>query len=163
MRGLFRGPTEMTDEDWMRLALAEAERAAAAGDVPVGAVVVRQGRAIGLGRNRREADQDPLAHAEILAIRAAAKETGSWRLTEATMVVTLEPCAMCAGALVNARVGRLVFGAADPKAGFCGSLGDLVRDERLNHRLSVTAGVLAEACGEQLREFFARLRRREVH
>lgn len=152
----------MTDEDWMRLALAEADRAAAAGDVPVGAVVVREGRAIGFGRNRREADQDPLAHAEILAIGAAAKETGSWRLTGAALFVTLEPCAMCAGALVNARVERVVFGAADPKAGFCGSLGDLVRDPRLNHRLAVTSGVLAEACGEQLREFFARLRQREV-
>jgi tRNA(adenine34) deaminase len=162
MRDLFRGPTEMTDEDWMRLALAQAEEAAAAGEVPVGAVIVRQGRAIGWGRNRREADQDPLAHAEILAIRAAATEIGSWRLTEATLYVTLEPCAMCAGALINARVERLVFGAADPKAGFCGSLGDLVRDARLNHRLSVSAGVLEEACGEPLRGFFARLRRGDV-
>jgi tRNA(adenine34) deaminase len=152
----------MTDEDWMRLALAEAEKAAKAGDVPVGAVVVHRDRVIGWGRNRREADQDPLAHAEILAIRAAATETGSWRLTDCTLYVTLEPCAMCAGALVNARVERLVFGAADPKAGFCGSLGDLVREARLNHRLSVSGGVLAEACGEQLKGFFAGLRRRDV-
>jgi len=152
----------MTDEDWMRLALAEAEKAAKAGDVPVGAVVVHRGRAIGWGRNRREADQDPLAHAELLAIRAAATETGSWRLTDCTLYVTLEPCAMCAGALVNARVERLVFGAADPKAGFCGSLGDLVREARLNHRLSVSGGVLAQACGEQLKGFFNGLRRRDV-
>ena len=143
----------------MREALLEAARAAAAGDVPVGAVVVRDGEAIGRGHNRREADGDPLAHAELLALRQAAGATAGWRLLDATLYVTLEPCAMCAGALVNSRVSRLVYGAADPKAGFCGSLGDLTRDARLNHRLTVTAGVLAEECGDLLRSFFAALRR----
>ena len=141
-------------------ALELARAAAAWGEVPVGAVVVgADGRELGRGANRRELDQDPLAHAELLALRAAARATGSWRLAGATLYVTLEPCAMCAGALVLARVERLVFGAADPKAGFCGSLGDLVRDPRLNHRLTVTAGVRAAACGELLRDFFAGLRR----
>ena len=143
----------------MRQAVAEADRAAAAGEVPVGCVVVRGERVVGRGHNRREIDADPLAHAELLAIREAAGRIGGWRLEGCTLYVTLEPCAMCAGALVNARVDRLVFGAADPKAGFCGSLGDLVRDRRLNHRLEVTGGVLAEECGERLRRFFARLRR----
>ncbi len=144
----------------MGLALAEAAKAAALGEVPVGAVIVAGGREIGRGHNRREIERDPLAHAELLAIRQAAEAIGGWRLEGATMYVTLEPCAMCAGALVNSRVWRLVFGAADPKAGFCGSLGDLVRDPRLNHRLEVAAGVLAEECGALLREFFAGLRRR---
>jgi len=145
----------------MRLALAEAAIAADAGEVPVGAVVVSaSGEVLARAHNRRETDQDPLAHAEVLAIRAAAERLGSWRLDGATLFVTLEPCAMCAGALVLARVKRLVFGAADPKAGFCGSLGDLVRDPRLNHRLEVEAGLLAEECGEQLRAFFQRLRGR---
>ena len=148
----------MSDVAWMREALAEARQAASGGDVPVGAVVVRGGENIGRGRNRREADRDPLAHAEILAIREAARHLGGWRLEGCTLVVTLEPCAMCAGALVNSRVERLVFAAADPKAGFCGSLGDLVRDPRLNHRLAVTRGVLEEESAELLRSFFARLR-----
>lgn len=142
----------------MREALAEARQAASDGDVPVGAVVVRAGAIIGRGRNRREADRDPLAHAELLAIREAASHVGGWRLEGCTLVVTLEPCAMCAGALVNSRVERLVFAAADPKAGFCGSLGDLVRDARLNHRLAVTRGVLEEESAELLRSFFAALR-----
>ena len=149
----------MTDEYWMSLALAEAERARGEAEVPVGAVVVLADELVATGRNRRERDQDPLAHAEVLALREAASKIGSWRLIGCTMYVTLEPCAMCAGALVNARVSRLVFGAADPKAGFCGSLGDLVRDDRLNHRLEVTAGVLAEESGRLLREFFAQRRR----
>jgi tRNA(adenine34) deaminase len=127
--------------------------------VPVGAVVVKGGEVVGRGYNRREVGGDPLAHAEILAIAEAARTTGHWRLEGCTLYVTLEPCAMCAGALVNSRVERLVFGAMDPKAGFCGSLGNLVADQRLNHRLRVTSGVLAEECGELLREFFARLRR----
>jgi tRNA(adenine34) deaminase len=143
----------------MRRALAEAEAAAAHGEVPVGAVVVdARGEILAAGRNRREEDQDPAAHAELLAIRAAARAAGSWRLEGATLYVTLEPCAMCAGAIVLARVGRLVFGASDPKAGFCGSLGDLVRDQRLNHRVEVVSGVLADEGGALLREFFARLR-----
>jgi len=146
---------------WMRAAIAEAEAAAAAGEVPVGAVVVSgSGELLARAHNRRERDQDPLAHAELLALRAAARAVGSWRLEGATLCVTLEPCAMCAGAIVLARVARLVYGAADPKAGFCGSLGDLVRDARLNHRAEVLAGVEAEACGGLLREFFADLRRR---
>ncbi|MFN8164378.1 MAG: tRNA adenosine(34) deaminase TadA [Solirubrobacterales bacterium] len=148
-----------SDEDWMREALAEAEHAAALGEVPVGAVVVRAGEVVGRGYNRRESDGDPLAHAEVLAIREAARSTGGWRLDGTTLYVTLGPCAMCAGALVLARVDRLVFGARDPKAGYCGSLGDLVRDPRLNHRLEVTDGVL-EALQERLRSFFRELRKR---
>ena len=140
-------------------ALAEAGRAAGIGEVPVGAVVVRDGEIIGRGYNRRETDGDPLAHAEILAIRDAAMRTAGWRLTGCTMYVTLEPCAMCAGALVNSRVERLVYGAPDPKAGYCGTLGDLVRDPRLNHRLEVTAGVLESESAALLRGFFASLRR----
>lgn len=144
----------------MEVALDEARAAAAEGEVPVGAVVVSaSGEELGRGRNRREQDQDPLAHAEMLAIAAAARRLGSWRLVGATLYVTLEPCAMCAGALVASRVERLVYGAADPKAGYCGTLGDLVRDPRLNHRLEVTAGVAEEKAAGLLREFFARLRR----
>ena len=152
----------MNAEDWMGLALGEAERASGHGDVPVGALIVRGEEVLALAHNRREVDQDPLAHAELLAIRAAAARLGSWRLIGCTAVVTLEPCAMCAGALVASRVERLVFGAVDPKAGFCGSLGDLVRDQRLNHRLEVVAGVRSEECGAQLRRFFAGLRSRQV-
>ena len=148
----------MDDEAWMRRALAAAERAAELGEVPVGAVIVRGGEVIAEAYNRRETDGDPLAHAELLAIRQAARRIGGWRLTGCTMFVTLEPCAMCAGALVNARVERLVYGAADPKAGFCGTLGDLTRDPRLNHRLEVVGGVLAEESAALLRRFFDRLR-----
>lgn len=148
------------DEVWMMEALAEAGRAAGIGEVPIGAVVVRDGQVIGRGHNRRETDGDPLAHAEILAIRDAAMRTAGWRLTGCTMYVTLEPCAMCAGALVNSRIERLVYGAPDPKAGYCGTLGDLVRDPRLNHRLEVTAGVLESESAALLRGFFASLRRR---
>jgi tRNA(adenine34) deaminase len=144
----------------MMEALAEAGRAAGIGEVPIGAVVVRDGQVIGRGHNRREIDGDPLAHAEILAIRDAAARTAGWRLTGCTMYVTLEPCAMCAGALVNSRLQRLVYGAPDPKAGYCGTLGDLVRDPRLNHRLEVAAGVLESESAALLRGFFASLRRR---
>jgi tRNA(adenine34) deaminase len=147
------------DEVWMMEALAEAGRAAEIGEVPVGAVVVRDGEIIGRGHNRREIDGDPLAHAEILAIRDAAMQTAGWRLTGSTMYVTLEPCAMCAGALVNSRVERLVYGAPDPKAGYCGTLGNLVQDPRLNHRLEVTAGVLESESAALLRGFFVSLRR----
>lgn len=144
-------------------ALELARAAAGLGEVPIGALVVgADGRVLGRGHNRREVDRDPLGHAELLAIRAAAATLGGWRLEGATLYVTLEPCAMCAGAIVLARIGRLVYGAADPKAGFCGSLGDLVRDPRLNHRVEVVAGVRAEECGALLREFFAGLRRRAV-
>lgn len=148
------------DEVWMMEALAEAGRAAGIGEVPIGAVVVRDGQVIGRGHNRRETDGDPLAHAEILAIRDAGMRTAGWRLTGCTMYVTLEPCAMCAGALVNSRIERLVYGAPDPKAGYCGTLGDLARDPRLNHRLEVTAGVLESESAALLRGFFASLRRR---
>jgi tRNA(adenine34) deaminase len=144
----------------MTEALVEARRAADIGEVPIGAVVVREGEILGRGHNRREIDGDPLAHAEILAIREAASRMGGWRLSGATMYVTLEPCPMCAGALVNSRVQRLVYGAADPKAGYCGSLGNLVQDPRLNHRLEVTAGVLEGESAALLRGFFASLRRR---
>ena len=146
------------DERWMRVALDQAERAAAIGEVPVGAVVVAGSEAVGRGFNRREIDRDPLAHAELLAIREAARRLGSWRLVDTTLYVTLEPCAMCAGALVQSRVRRLVYGAADPKAGYCGTLGDIPRDPRLNHRLEVCSGVLADECARALRHFFAALR-----
>ena len=150
-----------TQEDrlWMLEALAEARRAGELGEVPIGAVVVREGEVVGRGHNRREIDGDPLAHAEILAIREAARRLGGWRLSGCTLYATLEPCPMCAGALVNSRVERLVYAAPDPKAGYCGSLGNVVQDPRLNHRLEVTAGVLAEECGALLSGFFADLRR----
>jgi tRNA(adenine34) deaminase len=146
------------DERVMRLALEEARAAAAGGDVPVGAVIVRGDEILAREGNAREREQDPTAHAEILALRQASSAIGSWHLEGCAMVVTLEPCAMCAGAIVLARVDRLVFGASDPKAGFAGSLGDLVRDGRLNHEVDVTVGVLAEECGEILRSFFAERR-----
>jgi tRNA(adenine34) deaminase len=142
------------DERFMRDALASARRALAHGDVPVGAAVVREGAVIARGRNARERDKDPTAHAEIVAIRRAARKLGSWRLDGCTLYVTLEPCAMCAGAMVLARLPRLVFGAADPKAGFTGSLGDLVRHPGLNHRIEVASGVLGAECGRILVEFF---------
>jgi tRNA(adenine34) deaminase len=148
-----------SDEAWMLEALELARAAAALGEVPIGALVVRAGEVVGRGFNRRETDRDPLAHAEILAVREAARAVGGWRLTGCTLYVTLEPCPMCAGALVNARVDRLVYGAADPKAGYCGTLGNLVQDPRLNHRLAVTAGVLEGECAAVLRTFFAELRR----
>ena len=147
------------DQVWMMEALAEARRAAEIGEVPIGAVVVREGGVVGRGHNRREIDGDPLAHAEVLAIRAAAARTAGWRLVGCTMYVTLEPCAMCAGALVNSRIERLVYAAPDPKAGYCGSLGNLVQDPRLNHRLDVTVGVLENESATLLRGFFTSLRR----
>ena len=148
----------MDDRYWMTQALAEARRAADLGEVPIGAVVVRDGEVVGRGHNRREIDGDPLAHAEMLALREAARLVGGWRLAGCSMYVTLEPCPMCAGALVASRIDRLVYGAADPKAGFCGSLGNLAQDPRLNHRLEVSSGVLAEESAALLRGFFASLR-----
>lgn len=139
----------------MRRALAEAAGAPRHGDVPVGAVALRDGRVIASRHNERERRHDPTAHAEILALHDAAAAVGSWRLDGVTLVVTLEPCPMCAGALVAARATRLVFGAADPKAGACGTLYNLCCDPRLNHEVAVTAGVLADECGEQLTAFFA--------
>ena len=146
------------DGDWMRAALAEGTIAAAAGDVPVGALVVRDGVVIARAANRTVRDADPTAHAELLAIRAAARALGDWRLERCTLYVTLEPCAMCAGAIVLARVPRVIFGAWDEKAGMGGSVGDLLRHPRLNHRPEVRAGVLAEECGAPLREFFRQRR-----
>ena len=142
--------------DPMRAALVEARAALATDDVPVGAVVVdEQGAVVGRGRNRREADADPTGHAEVLAIREAAWARGQWRLDGCTLVVTLEPCTMCAGAIGLARLDRLVFGAFDDKAGAVGSLWDVVRDRRLNHRPEVVRGVLADECSALLRDFFA--------
>ena len=141
-------------EEAMREALRLAAEAARAGEVPVGAVAVHDGVVVGRGRNRREEDRDPCAHAEILALQEASRSLGRWRLSGVTLVATLEPCAMCAGALVLARVDRLVYGASDPKAGAVGSLLDLSSDSRLNHRFPVERGLLGEECGEQLRAFF---------
>jgi tRNA(adenine34) deaminase len=147
------------DEDWMRVALDQARAALGHGDVPVGAVVVGpDGVELGRGRNRREQAGDPTAHAELEALRAAARALGSWRLDGCTLVVTLEPCPMCAGGIVQARVARLVFGADDPKAGAVTSLFDLLRDPRLPHRVEVRRGVLAAECAEVLRAFFRRRR-----
>ncbi len=144
------------DDVAMRSALAEARLALMTGDVPVGAVVLGpDGTVVGRGHNAREAEADPTAHAEVLALREAAGRLGRWRLDDCTLVVTLEPCVMCAGATVLARVPRLVLGAWDPKAGACGSQWDVVRDRRLNHRVEVVGGVLEDECGELIREFFA--------
>ena len=148
-------PLQAADAWAMGLALDEARRAVLTADVPVGAVVVGPaGDVVGRGRNRREVDADPTGHAEILALRSAADRLGRWRLDDCTLVVTLEPCLMCAGATVLARIPRLVLGAWDPKAGACGSQWDVVRDRRLNHRPEVLAGVLAEECSAVLRAFF---------
>jgi len=155
----------MNQAQWQSMAMAEAlalaEQAGADGEIPVGAVIAdREGNIIGRGRNRRESG-DPLGHAELYAIREAAQAIGDWRLEGTTMIVTLEPCAMCAGALVNARVERLIFATYDPKAGFCGSLGNLVQDPRLNHRLVVETGLMEESARQLLQEFFRKLRQRD--
>jgi tRNA(adenine34) deaminase len=148
------------DESLMRLALEEAEAAASAGDVPVGAVIVdAAGCVLGRGRNRRELEQDPTAHAEIDALRAAARARSDWHLNGCTLFVTMEPCAMCAGALVNARVARVVYGCADLKAGAVDTLFSIGKDARLNHRFAVSSGVLAEECAAVLRRFFEERRR----
>ena len=151
----------MNQAQWMEEALELAREAAAAGETPVGAVIAdRDGKIIGRGRNARQAG-DPLGHAELYAIAEAARTSGDWRLEGTTMIVTLEPCAMCAGALVNARVDRLIFAASDPKAGFCGSLGNLVQDSRLNHRMEVESGFMEEQSRELLQDFFRQLRQRD--
>jgi tRNA(adenine34) deaminase len=147
-------PSGADDERFMRRALDEALGCLDAGDVPVGCVIVRAGEVIAAAGNARERLGDPTAHAEILALRAGAAAVGSWRLDDCTVYVTLEPCAMCAGAIVLARAERVVVGAADPKAGFAGSLGNLLQDDRLNHRTALTSGVLNDASGEVLRAFF---------
>jgi tRNA(adenine34) deaminase len=148
----------MTDTEALHLALEEARAGAAAGEVPVGAVVVENGAVVGRGQNRVLRDVDPTAHAEIVALREAAKRVGNYRLGGCEIFVTLEPCAMCAGAMIHARVARLVYGAADPKAGAAGSVLGVINEPRLNHQMTVTCGELAEECGELLREFF-RVRR----
>ncbi len=141
-------------ERWMDLALEEARRAEQHGDVPIGCVVERHGELIGTGRNERERRGDPTAHAEVLALREAAAHVGSWRVLDATLYVTLEPCAMCAGAVVLARVPRVVFGCPDPKAGAAGSVLDVLAEPRLNHRPQVVGGVLERECADLLRAFF---------
>ena len=144
-----------TDEHWMHAAIEEAQRALDHDDVPIGAVVVREGVVIGAGHNERERRQDPTAHAEAIALRAAAAALGSWRVLDATLYVTLEPCAMCAGAIVLARVPRVVYGCTDPKAGAAGSVLDVLGEPRLNHRPHVEGGVLAAECAALLTAFFA--------
>ncbi len=152
-------PSQEPHEYWMKQALREAARAFEFGEVPVGAVVVREGRVIGRGYNQVEQLKDPTAHAEIIAITAAASTLGSKWLEQCTLYVTLEPCAMCAGAIVLARLPSLVIGSRDPKTGACGSVFSITDDRRLNHRVHLTEGVLKEQCGELLREFFFSLRR----
>ena len=145
---------ERDDERFLRLALEEARRCLDHHDVPIGAVVTRDGHTLAAAGNEREVAADPTAHAEILALRAAASDLGTWHLEGCTLYVTLEPCAMCAGAAVLSRLDRVVFGAADPKAGFAGSLENLLQDPRLNHAVSVTGGVLADECRDLLQAFF---------
>ena len=143
------------DEYYMRLALREAERATAHEDVPIGAIVVRDGELLAATHNERELREDPTAHAEVLALREAARALGSWRLLDTVVYVTLEPCAMCAGALVLARVARVVYGASDPKAGACGSVLDVLGEPALNHRPQLAGGLLEPQCAELLRSFFS--------
>ena len=152
----------MTDNHFMREALIEAQKAFDKGEIPIGAVLVRDGNIIARDHNRREEQHDPTAHAEVLVIREAGKTLGGWRLSDSTLYVTIEPCPMCAGALVQARVPRLVYGAPDIKAGAVHSLYTITQDERLNHRLEVTGGILAEECSELMRHFF-RSRRKQLN
>jgi len=147
------------DERYMRLAIDQAEIARENGDVPVGAVIVHEGRLIAKAYNQRQQLQDPTAHAEIIALTQAAEAVGNWHLHNCTIYVTLEPCAMCAGALVLARMDRLVYGCDDPKTGACGSLYNIVQDERLNHRVEITGGILQDRCSKVLQDFFQKRRR----
>ncbi|MES0857760.1 tRNA adenosine(34) deaminase TadA [Geobacillus sp. G4] len=147
-----------TDEYYMRLAMEEAKKAEQIGEVPIGAVIVQDGRVIARAHNLRETEQRAIAHAEILAIDEACRATGSWRLERATLYVTLEPCAMCAGAIVLSRIERVVFGAFDPKGGCAGTLMNLLQESRFNHQVKVVSGVLADECGSLLSQFFRRLR-----
>jgi len=149
-----------TPEDYMALALDAAREAALAGDIPVGCVIVHEGKVIATSHNRRELDQDPLAHGEVLALRRAAAELGSWRLEDAALYVTLEPCPMCSGAIILSRVAEVYYGASDPKGGCCGSLMNLLADTRFNHQPEVFPGVLAEECGALLSSFFREVRAR---
>lgn len=148
----------LDDQRFMALALQEARQAGELGEVPIGAVLVWEGQVVGRGSNRREIDQDPTAHAEMLAIRHAARNQGSWRLLDTTLYVTLEPCTMCMGAIILARIPRLVFACRDPRAGAVGSIYDFSRDERFNHRVEVTEGILEQECSQLLSGFFQRLR-----
>jgi tRNA(adenine34) deaminase len=147
-----------SDETYMQMALDLAQEAYRAEEVPVGAVLVKEGEILATGFNQREGSQDPTAHAELLAIRTAAEVLGSWRLTDTTLYVTLEPCAMCAGAIIQSRISRLVFGTWDPKAGACGSICDLTAETRFNHRVIVHSGIMAEDCRHLLQKFFQQLR-----
>ena len=153
----------MSDATYMGEALALARQAAAAGEVPVGAVVVKDGAVIGRGHNHPVAAHDPTAHAEVVAMRDAAARLGNYRLVDCTLYVTLEPCAMCAGAIMHARLGRVVYGAADPKAGACGSVVNLFAESRLNHHATVAGGMMAEEAGKLLQEFFSMRRRTNGH
>lgn len=161
MRISARGDGMRDDSYWMGKALAQAANAGARGEVPIGAVLVKDGVVIGRGYNLREGKQDPCAHAELLAIRRAARRLGAWRLSGTTLYVTLEPCPMCMGAILLARVERLVFGCFDPKAGAAGSLYDLTNDRRFNHRVVVTSGIRGEECSAMLSDFFRELRRQK--
>ena len=161
MTGPLPGESMQADAVYMGMALDEARAAGAVGETPIGAVVVCNGAVVARAHNRRETDRDPLAHAEMLAIREAALRLDRWRLSDCTVYVTLEPCPMCAGAMHASRIDRLVYGATDPKAGAVGTLYDLSSDERLNHRFSVTSGVGAEESSELLKDFFAGLRARD--
>lgn len=147
-------------DKFMEEALREAKKAAAMGEIPVGAVIVKDGEIIARGHNRTETDKDPTAHAEMIAIRGAAKALGGWRLPGCAMYVTLEPCSMCAGAIVWSRIERLIVGTKDPKAGACGSVFNIVEDPRLNHRVAVETGCMQEECADLLKRFFRELRRR---
>ena len=153
-----KGCRMYNDEYYMRLAMEEAKKAEQIGEVPIGAIIVQDGRIIARAHNLRETEQRAIAHAEILAIDEACRATGSWRLERATLYVTLEPCAMCAGAIVLSRIERVVFGASDPKGGCAGTLMNLLQESRFNHQVDVTSGVLASECGSLLSDFFRRLR-----
>ncbi|MDQ0340607.1 tRNA(adenine34) deaminase [Caldalkalibacillus uzonensis] len=151
-------PGQEDHEKWMEQAIQLAKRAESLGEVPIGAVIVKDGTVIGTGYNRREIDKSPLAHAEIIAIQEACEQLGGWRLTGCDLYVTLEPCPMCAGAIVQARIKRVVYGTEDPKAGYAGTLYNTLQDERLNHQVEVIAGVRKEECQHVLKDFFRRLR-----
>jgi tRNA(adenine34) deaminase len=149
------------DESYMQLAIKEAKRAAEKGEVPIGAVIVKNDEVIATGSNLRETEQNALAHAEVIAINKACEKVGSWRLTDCTLYVTLEPCQMCAGAIIQSRIERVVFGASDPKAGCAGSLYNLLQDNRFNHYADLEAGLLEEQCGKLLKDFFKDIRKRK--
>jgi len=153
----------VSDEIFMREALLLAGKAAAAGEVPVGAVVVKDGAVVGRGHNRPVSSKDPTAHAEVIALREAAEKLGNYRLSGCDLYVTLEPCVMCAGAIMHARISRVVYGAADPKSGACGSVASLFADSRLNHHATVTGGVMADGAGKLLQDFFSERRRTTGH